>query len=363
DLGTPRGYGWYRIGLKAGATKRTRLAAPQSADRVHVLLDGSHAGVLGEGPGASGDLNVSIKRGARTVVLLADNMGHCWEGASLGERKGVFGELYEVSPVKSPKPEIVESEPIAPLRHETPLMLIRENDATLPERVTWKIMHRKKSPLHIKIGQSPARGVLLVNEAFVGLVEQGGELRLMLDDDRLNRGNNTIEFAPLELPDPETTMARLASALSSALEINECATDLTGKAEWAFAKWEPPHDSLFEPVAKSRLGEQSGPVWWRCGFELSGLSSRPLRLDLNGMTKGQIYLNGHDVGRYFKATADGTPVPPEGQPWLPTPWLREGRNELMLFDEHGGNPSKVKLGFEGGARPITANGEAAPGES
>lgn len=362
ELGTPRGYGWYRIELKAGATKRTRLSAPESADRVHVLLDGDHAGVLGDGPGAAADLSVSIKRGAHAVVLLADNMGRRWEGSSLGEQKGVFGQLYEVAPVKTPKPEIIEADPISPLEHQSPLMMMRENDATLPERVTWKIVHRKKSPLHIRFGPSPARGVMLVNDAYAGLVEQGGELRMMLDGERLHRGNNTVEFALLDSPEPESTMAKTASLLSAALTVNECKTDLTSKADWAFAKWEPPQDAMFDPVPKTKLGDRAGPIWWRCEFDLAGPAARPLRLELAGMTKGQVYVNGNNVGRYFYATADGKAVPPAGQVWLPTPWLREGRNELMLFDEHGGNPSKVKLAFDGGARPISASGEVTTGE-
>lgn len=357
ELGTARGYGWYRVEMKAGATKKTRLAIPESADRVQVLVDGEPAGVLGEGPGASRDLSISIKKGERTLVLLADNMGRCAEGNSLGEKKGVFGQMYEVSPIKTPKPEIVESDPIIPLEMRSPLMEIRENDATLPERVVWKVMHRRKSPLHVSLGPSPARGVVLVNGEFAGLLDEGGVQSLMIAGEQLNRGNNTVEFAPLESPEPESTMAKLASSLSSVLSITECVNDLTGKAAWAFAKWEPPHETMFDPVSKSRLGDQTGPTWWCCEFEAAA-GSAPLWLDLTGMTKGQVYLNGHNVGRYFRATADGEDVQPVAPVWLPSPWLREGRNELMLFDEHGGNPSKVRLAFDTGPGPISADGGA-----
>lgn len=356
-LGTPYGYGWYRVEFKSGATKKTRLAAPGSADRVHVVLDGEAVGLLGEGPGASNDLSVSIKRGSRTFVLLADNMGRCWEGSSLGECKGVCGPLYEVASIRTPKPEVVEAEPVSPLAHDSPLMMVRDNDATLPERIIWKFMHRKKSPVYLRLGPAPVRGVLLVNNTWMGLVEHGGHVHRMLSEELLTRGNNTVEFAPLEEPGPDSTMAKLAAALSSALDLSECVSDLTSKAEWAFAKWEMPDESLFDPVPKTRLGEQKGPIWWRCDFEVSGLPARPVLVDLTGMTKGQAYVNGHNLGRYFKATPDGTPLPPEGPVWIPTPWLREGRNELVLFDEHGGNPSKVKISMEGETRPISADTE------
>ncbi|HHN78388.1 MAG TPA: hypothetical protein ENK11_06935, partial [Phycisphaerales bacterium] len=104
----------------------------------------------------------------------------------------------------------------------------------------------------------------------------------------------------------------------------------------------------------SRLGEQAGPTWWRCEFTLEAGHDAPLWLDLTGMTKGQVYLNGENVGRYFNATASGDGVEPGGPVWLPTPWLREGINELVLFDEHGGNPSKVRLSFDQGRGVIVA---------
>jgi beta-galactosidase len=353
-LGTPRGYGWYRVALKASATKKSRLSIPDSADRVHLIVDGEPAGVLGEGPGASPDLGVSIKRGDRMLVLLADNMGRCWEGSTLGERKGVFGPIWEVAPVKPPKPEVVDAQPVIPLQHESPLMMMRENEATLPRRIAWKIMHRRKSPLHIRLGPAPVRGVLLVNGTYERVVELGGHARLTLDESRLARGNNTIEFAPFDEPEPESTMAKLASALAAVFEIVECVADLSGKGEWAFAKWEPPNESLFDPVPRTRIGSQSGPVWWRCDFELSEATKTPLRLDLAGMTKGQVYVNGQNLARFFRALPDGTPLPPEGTLWIPPTWVRAGRNELMIFDEHGGNPGKVRLAFDESARPVLA---------
>jgi hypothetical protein len=254
-----------------------------------------------------------------------------------------------------PKPEVVEGEPIAPLEHESPLMMMRDNDATLPERVSWKLTHRRKSPLHLRLGPVPLRGVLLINGDYDRVLERGGTADLVLDEERLNRGNNTIDFAPLDPPEPESTIARLASNLASLLEVRECANEITAKADWAFAKWEMPHETLFDPVAKARLGEQTGPVWWQTTFTLDETPSRPLLLDPGGMTKGQAYVNGYNLGRYFAATADGTPVPPEGPLWIPTPWLRVGDNELVLFDEHGGNPSKVRIQSENGARPIVAS--------
>ena len=72
-----------------------------------------------------------------------------------------------------------------------------------------------------------------------------------------------------------------------------------------------------------------------------------LWLEPNGMSKGQIFINGHNAGRYFVATPDGEPIESQTRYYLPEPWLKtDGPNELLLFDEHGKNPAKCKLVYE-----------------
>ena len=353
-LGTPYGYGWYRATFKQSGAKKAHLAVMDSGDRVQLIVDGQPAGLLGEGPGASSELNVSLKKGDRTVVMLADNMGRRTDASGGYERKGVLGHLCEVGAVKPGKPEIVESDPIIPLEHEQPLMMMRVNDATHPERVVWKFMHRKKAALHVILGPVPVRGVVMINDAFAGLVEPGETLRRTIEGDDLNRGNNIVEFAPMDDPEPDSTMAKLAGALASVFSVVEVTNETTAKADWAFAKWEPPHDASYEPVAKTKLGSRDVPSWWSCEFTVEGEPGSPLMLDLSGMTKGQVYINGRNLGRYFVATADGTPVPPGGEVWIPSCWLTEGANVLTIFDEHGGNPGKIKLAPDPGRSPIVA---------
>ena len=62
------------------------------------------------------------------------------------------------------------------------------------------------------------------------------------------------------------------------------------------------------------------------------------------MSKGQIYLNGHNVGRYYHATRTGRSVGPQERYYLPEPWLQtDTPNELLLFDEHGRSPVACRL--------------------
>lgn len=359
DLGAPYGYGWYRATLKSGATKKVKLGAPLSHDRLHVYLDGEFAGVIGRGPGAASELAVSVKRGDRTFVMLADNAGQAAGGSRLGEPKGLVSHLSEVAPFKPGKPEVVSEEPLDPIELFGVVMGVRRGDMTHPGRVTWSFAHRKKSQLLLTLGPAPIAGVLLVNGTATRFVDAGVTCELLLGEDDLTRGNNAIQFAPMNhwpADDGDAAVQGLAGTLAAALTIVEVASEFTAKAEWAFAKWEPPGPTMFEQVAKSRAGEVTGPTWWNAEFEADPAAiDQPVVLDLSGMTKGQLYLNGQNLCRYFVAAADGTegPAGPAGSAvTIPHSMLRAGFNEIMLFDEHGGNPAKVKIAVDTGRTPL-----------
>ncbi|KAJ0098094.1 hypothetical protein Patl1_29003 [Pistacia atlantica] len=91
----------------------------------------------------------------------------------------------------------------------------------------------------------------------------------------------------------------------------------------------------------------------------------PLALDMQGMGKGQIWINGQSIGRYWTAYANGNcsgcnyaGVIPTSKvsAWLwptnpkmvllyhvPRSWLKPTQNLLVLFEELGGNPSRISL--------------------
>ena len=72
----------------------------------------------------------------------------------------------------------------------------------------------------------------------------------------------------------------------------------------------------------------------------------PLRLDTTGLSKGQAFINGQNIGRYFTATADGHAVGPQRFLYVPRSWVKiDEHNELLLFDEHGFAPHRARLVF------------------
>jgi len=338
-LGAPSGYGWYRIELKVSAAKRPRLLAAQSADRLHFWQDGQPVGLVGVGPGCSEDkLAFSFGKGSHTLVVLADNLGRDSFGHHLGSSKGLWGPLWEVKAFKAGKAALEMGAPIDPFSFRSPTWGVGKGDFTHPSRVTWSFTHRRKSPifLHIK----PIEGVALIvlNDEPIGIVDRGTRMPLCFWPDQLRAGANVVQLAALPGLTPESM---LESALGATF--HEGASDFTAKASWAFAKWEPPARTAFKEVSRSEINQIKSPSWWRCSFRGSD-SDRPIAIDLTGMTKGQIYVNDRHLGRYFVADPSGKAVPPQSVYYIPEPMLDPNEeNELTLFDEHGGNPSRVSI--------------------
>lgn len=348
-LGSSFGYGWYRAVVRSAGAKRIRAMLPQSADRVHAWADGKALGVIGHG--ASEDLAVPLRK-STTLVMLAENLGRLAGGAALGEPKGVFGPVWATAPIKLARPKMVVGEPVELLKFKAPLWEVRQGDCSEPDRLTWTFAHRKKTGVIVRVDPLPARAVLLLNDKPIRFLDRGGTARLVLEPDQLSRGNNTIQVAFLA-EGVEFDSEAAGKAAAGALHLAEAQADVTAKAEWAFAKWEAPAPSAYAPASKSAMASADGPTWWRTSFRAKD-RQHPLLLEIPGMTKGQIYMNGRHLGRYWVSGPAGWQAAQTGW-YLPECWLRDDEdNELVLFDEQGGNPSKCRLTYDDRPGPIRA---------
>ncbi|KAE8715543.1 Beta-galactosidase 5 [Hibiscus syriacus] len=108
-------------------------------------------------------------------------------------------------------------------------------------------------------------------------------------------------------------------------------------------------------------GSRQSMIWYKAYFN-APRGNEPLALDMQSMGKGQVWINGQSLGRYWMAYAKGdcstcsylgTFRPTEcqsgcGQPtqrWyhVPRSWLKPTRNLLVVFEELGGDASKISL--------------------
>jgi hypothetical protein len=104
---------------------------------------------------------------------------------------------------------------------------------------------------------------------------------------------------------------------------------VSASGKWSYRKWRMP-----EPGG--RLVGKGLPAWYRCRFKYTP-SPLPLFLRISGAKKGQIYLNAHNVGRFWS-------IGPQEFYYLPEPWL-ESENELLIFEEQGNIPTGSRLSF------------------
>ncbi|MBX3383221.1 MAG: beta-galactosidase [Phycisphaeraceae bacterium] len=336
-LGCPYGYGWYRLEIQNPSTRKARMAFPESGDRLHLFHDRKPLGIVGVAPGASPEITLPLKKGLQTVVVLAENLGRFAGGANFGESKGLYGHGYEIENAKLGTPKIMTGRPVEAVSFRPLLWEVSAGDATFPDRLTWTINHKRKTPLMVCVPKPPASALLLLNDEPIAYFDGSGPTRVMLSVEQLEKGSSLLQIALLNSMDPEEDLQLLAQ---TGIGLIECANPLTTEAEFSFAKWEPPSASSYEASPKNaKIGDN--PCWWRCTFECDkphGLYFEPI-----GMSKGQIYINGKHLCRYWVATADGKPVPPQTRYFVPQSWIMPGQNEIVLFDEHGGNPAKCRF--------------------
>uniref|UniRef100_A0A6P3ZWY6 Beta-galactosidase n=1 Tax=Ziziphus jujuba TaxID=326968 RepID=A0A6P3ZWY6_ZIZJJ len=104
------------------------------------------------------------------------------------------------------------------------------------------------------------------------------------------------------------------------------------------------------------------PLTWYKAYFNAPNGNEPLALDLRSMGKGQVWINGQSIGRYWTAYAKGDCEACSytgtfrqtkcqfgcGQPtqrWyhVPRSWLKPKQNLLVIFEELGGDASKIAL--------------------
>ncbi|MEM7228480.1 MAG: beta-galactosidase [Planctomycetota bacterium] len=342
ECGASTGYGWYRIVMKKSSDKKRRMLLPGASDRVHIYNNDACAAVIGEGPGARrGTFDLKLAKDDAALTLLVDNLGRFSDGNDLDDAKGIHDHLVEVADFKVGKVAKVTGEAMDPfvlrgfISGLTPSVL---SDTT---HFTWTINHLKKSVIYCLIDGLDARGTFLLNgEPMLYYAGTTGattrHIRLDPADDLFKRGKNEWRFVPDARQDIST------STLAKTINFVEAVDVVSADATWSFAKWDAPPAVDFEPI-ESVNDAPPCPTWFSGQFSTPG-GPWPSFLDTNGLSKGCAIVNGRSIGRYFTARENGKAVGPQTRLWIPDGWMREGEdNELLIFDEHGFNPSQVRV--------------------
>ena len=90
---------------------------------------------------------------------------------------------------------------------------------------------------------------------------------------------------------------------------------------------------------KYAIQPATGPAFYRGTFRMD--ETGDTFLDLGKWFKGTVWVNGHQLGRFWK-------IGPQQTLYLPGPWLKKGKNEIVVFDlEQQANPI-----VKGNSRPV-----------
>jgi len=334
-LGNNFGYGWYRITGPTAAAANSIV--PVGGDRLHVFHDGKPDQIIGEGPSAEyGPTKLKL---AKTTVVLADNLGRYNYGWGVGNSTGIGADICQVSQIRLGKPKISEITSPEPFELRGFVQGFRRGVRGPAHAIEFETKLTTQQPLILDVEAFPQRFMLYINDEPARLWDRGlcsGRARWYLDHDKeLKRGKNTFRFCTFEPYDPDQ------ADLSTHFTLWQ-GKKRTSRSSWAFAHWTPPDSDSFTDAPKSSIGE---PCWFRASFKVNHTDA-PLWFEPVGLTKGQMYLNGQNVGRYFVQTHTGKTVPPQSKYYLPEPWLKtDGPNELLIFEEHGRPPWKTKLSY------------------
>nr|XP_023897835.1 beta-galactosidase 3-like [Quercus suber] len=118
--------------------------------------------------------------------------------------------------------------------------------------------------------------------------------------------------------------------------------------------------------------KQQPLTWYKTSFDAPE-GDEPLALDMTGMGKGQVWINGKSIGRFWNVYANGNcngcsysgtfrPIikcqfgcghPTQQWYHIPRSWLKQTKNLLVVFEEIGGDVSRISLV----KRSVTSNSE------
>ncbi|XP_027089759.1 beta-galactosidase 16 [Coffea arabica] len=159
----------------------------------------------------------------------------------------------------------------------------------------------------------------------------------------LSQGLNNISLlsATVGLPDSGAYLERRALGLQRVTIEDKQGTKDLSNSSWGYqVGW------LEESSAAqwSKFGASPQPLtWYKVLFDAPE-GDDPLSLNLGSMGKGEAWINGQSIGRYWVSflTADGSP----SQTWyhIPRSFLQPKGNQLVLFEEESGNPLQITIG-------------------
>lgn len=239
------------------------------------------------------------------------------EGETLGEiPKGL-------AVIEIPKFELKESASLfanLPVAHNTENIQPMENF----DQGWGRILYRTKLTASavkqkIVITELHDWAMIFINGKAIGILDR-------------RKGENTIEIpalakdSQLDILVEGTGRVNYGKTILDSKGITEKVELINGSTTKELKNWQVynfPVDYDFQTKVKYTTGAVNGPAWYKGSFNLT--KTGDTFLDMSTWGKGMVYINGHNLGRFWK-------IGPQQTLFIPGVWLKEGKNEIIVLD-------------------------------
>jgi beta-galactosidase len=110
------------------------------------------------------------------------------------------------------------------------------------------------------------------------------------------------------------------------------AVTLDGQAISGWENFRLPYGDLKGLRFRAGSFKQAQPAFYRGTFRLSQVADT--YLDMRSFGKGFVFLNGHNLGKYWR-------IGPQQTLYMPAVWLKKGENEIVVFDQLKSGHTKI----------------------
>lgn len=155
------------------------------------------------------------------------------------------------------------------------------------------------------------------------------------------RGDNTVEIPAsakalqLDILVEATGRVNYGKAIIDRKGITEKVELIDGKESLELKNWTVynfPVEYDFQTKAKFKKRENNGPAWYKGEFSLE--KTGDTFLDVSTWGKGMVWVNGYNMGRFWK-------IGPQQTLFMPGVWLKKGKNEIIVLDVD--HPKETKI--------------------
>jgi len=325
EFGKDYGYLLYTTEINSNEERETTVVIPNIQDTARVYLNGEEVELLRDVVTAS--LKIKLNLGINKVQFLVQNMGRYNYSHFLGEEKGIFDTIYLDGKSQDmrqgwmlPNGKIVNLDEVLDVKDNTIMVKKFYNDGFDRAMLTGAISEN-----------------IWINgkKVDMGDYQEGWHFISIDISPYLHKGLNRIEMKYYR-----SEMCRLELSLYNSNKNVD---------NWSIGEFvDYDSEKHWKLVQKENMSKyRKHPTWYKCAFkrpEVPENMNLKLKLRMTGMGKGFIFLNGINVGRMWQ-------IGPQEDYKLPMPWLKD-ENELVIFDEEGRNPDKVRLLWEDSSRGI-----------